>query len=686
MSHVTEAAASSSAKPRIDPLLEPFQLKHLRLRNRIISTSHSISYGVDGKPMQRYQLYHEEKAKGGIALTMFGGASNVAADSGSVFGQLYVGDDTIIPYFREFADRVHRHGAALMCQLTHLGGRTHWRADNWLPVIAPSRFREPLHRAISKEMDEHDIGRVVQAFAAAARRCQESGLDGIEVLAHGHLVGQFWSRHTNRRTDAFGGSLENRCRFSVRVLEAIRGAVGDRFIVGLRMPIDENFDDGLSEAECREIAQLHEERGLVDFFNLNHGRIDTAWGLATFMPGMAGGLAPFLEKVGRFRRHLKRPVIHACRITDLATARHAVRDGLIDLVGMTRAHIADPHIVHKLEAGQEERIRPCVGATYCSTYRLCIHNPATGREATIPQVIAKATGRPRKIVVVGAGPAGLEAARVCGERGHKVVLFEAADRVGGQVVLAAKVPSRRDLVGIIDWRKSEIERLGVRLRLNAYAEAADVLAEEPDDVVIATGGVPDIDHEEGAEHCVSVWDVLAGSVAVGGEALIYDGTGDHSALSCAQALAQQGTRIDFVSRDEYPGQDVGYLERPFFLKTLYERSFTVSVLTRLVRVESIGNRKRVVLCHELSEREEERICDTVIVERGTRPNDKLYGELRPLSRNDGVVDIEALVASRVQDVQINPAGKFRLMRVGDAVAARDIHAAIFDSLRLCKEL
>jgi 2,4-dienoyl-CoA reductase-like NADH-dependent reductase (Old Yellow Enzyme family) len=348
---------------------------------------------------------------------------------------LNVGTDAIVPYFQEFAERIHAHGAALMVQITHLGRRGEPYATHWLPTIAPSAMRETLHRSFPKEMDEHDIDRVVKAYGAAARRCRDGGLDGIEVLAGGHLIGQFLSPRTNRRTDGFGGSRENRCRFALMVLEEIRRQAGNEFIAGMRYVIDEGDETGLTLEEGVAIAQLLERSGMLDFFNAIYGGMDTERALAVYnMPGMASPIAPWLSRVGEFRRAVHLPVFHAARISDIATARYAIREGLLDMVAMTRAHIADPHIVRKLEAGHEDRIRPCVGATHCqSQYRPhCLHNPSSGRETTLPHVIEPATKPGRKIVVVGGGPAGLEAARVCAERGHKVVLFEAADQLGGQ--------------------------------------------------------------------------------------------------------------------------------------------------------------------------------------------------------------------------------------------------------------
>lgn len=675
---------------KTDPLLQPFQLKHLTLKNRILSTPHEPAYAEDGMPKERYQLYHEEKAKGGIAMTMFGGSANVAADSPSVFGQLYVANDDIIPYFREFSDRIHKHDCALICQITHMGRRTVWNQGDWLPVVAPSRVREPAHRAFPKEMDKDDIRRIQQAYADGARRCKEGGLDGAEVLQHGHLLEQFFSPLTNTRSDEYGGSFENRLRFTLEVLERVRDAVGPDFILGIRQGINERIDGGIDLEEGTEAAKIISESGLIDYMTLNFGKIATDHELAYHIPAMHYALAPWVAAIGSVREQIKVPVFHACRLADLSSARYALQDGLLDMAGMVRAHIADPHIVNKLMAGDEDNIRPCVGAGYCldRIYEgggtLCIHNAATGRESTMPHVINKSSEAAKKVVVVGGGPGGLEAARVCAERGHNVVLFEATGDLGGQINLAARAGWRKDLIGIVDWYGLQMERLGIDIRWNSFADEDSIQAEHPDIVIIATGGLPDTDFVPGGENCMSVWDVLSGE-DISGDVLVYDDCGQHQAPSCADFLStRDDTQIEFVTPDRTPAAEMGTLNFPIFMEHFYKNGVVMTPDHRLKSVEKNGNKLKATFTNEYGGPEIERIVDHVVVEHGTLPFDDVYHELRGGARNNGTTDLDALAGNAPQP-ETSQDGEYLLYRVGDAIASRNIHAAIYDSLRLCKD-
>ena len=676
-----------------DPLLQPYQLKHLTLRNRILSTSHEPAYSEDGMPKERYRLYHAEKAKGGIALTMFGGSSIVAEDSPPAFGNLHIYKDEIVPWLRELSDACHEHGTALMCQITHLGRRTSWNTGDWLPVLAPSPLREAAHRAFPKEAEDWDLDRIVKAYADAAERCKEGGLDGLEIEAYGHFLDGFWSPVTNFRDDEYGGSLENRMRFSLRAIAAIREATGPDFVVGVRMVADEDRDKGLTREEGIEIAKRLVATGQIDFLNIIRGHVDTDEALSHVIPNMGTRSAPHLEFSGEVKAETKFPVFHAARISDVATARHAIAAGLLDMVGMTRAHIADPHIARKVSEGREHEIRPCVGAGYCidriyeAGEALCIHNPATGREAIIPQVITRTTGEKKRVVVVGAGPAGLEAARVCAERGHEVTVLEAASNPGGQVHLAAQWNRRKELIGITDWRAERCAALGVSIQFNTYAEADDIVSEDPDIVICATGGVPNTSFiEEGEELAVTSWDILSREVKPAEDVLVFDDNGAHPGMMAAELIAESGAKLEFVTPERIVAPDIGGTNYPIYLKIFSDNGVKITLNERLTTVARDGNKLAATLYNDYANSTEKRLVDQVVVEHGTLPNDDLYFALKADSSNGGAVDYQALIAGKPQTLVRNPDGKYRLYRIGDAVSSRNIHAAIYDALRLCKDL
>ena len=385
-------------------------------------------------------------------------------------------------------------------------------------------------------------------------------------------------------------------------------------------------------------------------------------------------------------------MLHASKIDDVATARHAIAEGKLDMVGMTRAHIADPHIVRKVMEGREAEIRPCVGATYCldriyeAGEALCIHNAATSREASMPHVILPAAIT-RRVVVVGGGPGGLEAARVAGERGHSVVLMEAMPWTGGQVRLAARNPRRRDLLGMIEWRDAELERLGVEVRCNTFADVAAVLAEQPDVVVIATGGLPNEPLLDAADHrTVTSWDVLGGDVTPTGDVLLDDDAGSHSSLSAAELIATSGARLEIVTPERMLGIDVGGMNHAPYARAFNAADVRITLNQRVLAVEPELERLCVTIGSDHTPHVTTRHVDYVVTDHGTSVNAELYFELKPSSRNLGAVDYGALMEGRPQDLARNESGTFRLFRIGDAVSSRNIHAAVYDALRFMKDV
>ncbi len=675
-----------------DPLLEPFQLKHLTLRNRIFSSAHEPAYGVNGLPTDRYRLYHEEKAKGGVAMTMTAGSAVVAEDSPAAFGNLHAYKDEIVPWIQRITDGVHEHGAACMIQLSHMGRRTAYAQGDWLPLVAASGLREPAHRSHPKEAEDWDLERLVVKYVDAVERMQAGGMDGIELQSYGHLMDGFWSKATNQREDEWGGVEENLRRFPLEVMRAIRKRVGPDFIVGIRMTFDEMVRPGIDASDgVSKLAQLEIE-GLIDFVNVIRGTTFTDTLLSDVIPIQGMSAAPHLDFAGLIRSETKLPVLHAAKIDDIATARHSIVEGKLDLVGMTRAQIADPYLVEKLAEGRESEIRPCVGATYCldriyeAGEALCIHNAATGREETMAHKITSGP-RARRVVVVGGGPGGLEAARVSAERGHSVVVIEAMPSVGGQLNLATRNPRRVDLVGIVDWRVAELERLGVEVRCGTYAEASDVMALAPDVVFIATGGQPQYPSLEAGEGLVSTsWEVLEGSVKPKGRVLFYDDDGTHSAMSAAEVMARSGADLEIVTPERTLAVDIGGMNFVPYAKVFNETETRITLNTRLLSVRREDAGLVATLGSDQSDHRFERVVDSVVVDHGALPLAELYFELRPGSSNGGAVDHAALIDARAQSMVRNEAGTYQLFRVGDAVANRNVHAAIYDALRLAVTL
>jgi N,N-dimethylglycine/sarcosine dehydrogenase len=648
-------------------LFSPIRVGSLTLTNRIYSSGHAEAMAENGRPGGRLTRYHEAKARGGCALTIFGGSSSVHPSSpAAAWKQIANHDDSIIPAYRALADAVHAHGCHVFTQLTHMGRRAQADGEEASVLLAPSQIPERVHREVPHELEAEQIAELVRAFGEAARRCREGGLDGIELsMAHNHLIDQFWSPLFNQRQDEYGGSLENRMRFGMEVLRETRRRVGRDFVVGARISGDEFTRGGLTAADMAEIARRLAASGLVDFLSIIGGGAHTYELQAAAVPNMSYATGVFVPLAAAIKQAAPGlPIFHASRIVDPVHADRTVAAGQIDVVGMTRALIADPDLPRKARAGRLDDIRTCVGANEGCIDRIyqgkpvtCVQNPATGREAELGEV--RTAAKPKRVVVVGGGVAGLEAARMAAVRGHRVVLFEKSAELGGQVLLAARAPARAEYAGIVRFLAAQVRKLGVEVRLGVEATPPAVLGEHPDAVVVATGSHPFVPPVPGSDgkHVVTDRDVLSGEAKVGANVVVVDDVHTQQALSTAELLLEQGKRVEVISPLFYVGQDIGVTS----IAPLYRRLFTAGVVltpgTELRAVE--GSAVIVANVHSGAERRIEGV-DTVVLAAGSRSTDSLYRALK------GQVS--------------------ELYAVGDCVAPRGVHQAILDATRVARAI
>ena len=674
-----------------DPLLQSFQLKHLNLKNRIITTSHEPAYNENGFPKDRYIAYHLERAKGGIAMTMTAGSAVVSKDSPPSFDNIHAYKDEVVPWIKKLTKTIHDQDCKIMIQLTHLGRRTSWSKGDWLPSISSGKHREPAHKAFPKIVENWDIERIIKDYVDAAERMKEGGMDGVELEGQGHLIGQFLSPLTNELETEYGGSFENRLRFTIDILTKIRKKVGQNFILGIRCVFDEVEKGGISKSEGFKIAKILSDSGLVDYLNINRGRIHTDPILTKHIPIHGMKSAPHLEFAGEIKKEISIPVFHASKISDVATARYAISNGLVDMIGMTRGHLADPHIVIKIKEKREHDIRPCVGATYCldriyqGEEALCIHNAATGRELKFPNIISLSKIK-KKIVIVGAGPGGLEAARISAERGHEVIVFEAASDPGGQIRLCVKSERRKDMMGIIDWRMQQCSKKNVKFNFNVLADHQEVINENPDTIIIATGGIPNLElfeTKKDLENVFTSWDIISGNIKLSENILIYDEAGDHSAMQAAEIAIKKGSTVEFMTPDRLISSEIMGMNLTPYLKNLQDKKITFSIAKRLIDVSIKGNKLNTLIGSDYNKNFKHNVSyDQVFLNYGIKPLDELYFSLIPYSKNKGEIDYNKFVNGEEQDIIKSIKNKFNLFRIGDAISSRNIHAAIYDALRL----
>ncbi len=644
-------------------LFSPLSLNGVRLKNRIASTPHSDGMAEDGLVTERLIAYFRAKAVGGAGLIMGPAGCAVHPTSPTRAGGLELYRPEAAPGLARLARTVHESGAAYIPQLTHWGRRGS-SGDRTDPLLAPSAIPEPVSGENPRALSEEEIALIVGSYAETARRVQESGADGVDIVAFAnHLPDQFWSPLSNRRGDRYGGSLENRMRFSVEVLQAIRRAVGPAFIVGLRISGDEFVEGGLGPKDLQEIAGRLAVSGLIDYLSVSGGAGMTPWAQAAVVPGHwwpQGCYAGYAKAMREIAGGL--PILYAGRVVRPEMAERLVADGACDLVAMTRGILADPELPNKAREGRLGEIRHCVGANVCIGRRYghyqpvaCIYNPSAGRERDL-EPLSRAEP-PRRIAVVGGGPAGLEVARVAAERGHRVVLFEASGELGGHVHLEAAVPHRHELRGIADYYGRELGRLGVDARLGTTATADMIRSERPDAVVVATGSRPALPELPLDGLPVAAADEVLAGRRLGGHVVVFDDDGRYRGPGAALLLAQRGAAVEIVTPDLH----VGIRLDPSNLVPFYRHLFRAGIaLTPHHEVTGAAGgviRLRNVFTGEETERRSVNALVAALLRRV--PRDDLYHELR---------------------------GAFDVHLVGDASAARPTDKVILEAAVLARSL
>jgi 2,4-dienoyl-CoA reductase-like NADH-dependent reductase (Old Yellow Enzyme family)/thioredoxin reductase len=643
-------------------VFEPIQIRGVQIPNRIVRTAHLTKLGM-GVVSDDLIEYHAARARGGVGLSIL---EATAVHPSSVLGLIGY-DDSVIPMYQQLMDTVRPLGMRVFQQLWH-GGHV-YPPPGGRPMRGASALPGPVVGLPAVPIGTEEIGDFVAAYAAAARRSAEGGIDGLEVAAsHGYLMHQFLSPLTNNREDRYGGSLDNRMRFLVEVLTAVREAAGPDMPVGVRMGAGQIAGD-LDEPTVAEVARRLVGLGLIDFLNASMGDYYAMHWMMGGMDRPAGYMLPSSGQVTRSVTGI--PRIVTGRFRTLEEAEQALRTGDCDLVSMVRAHIADPDLVRKTRDGRAAEVRPCIGCNQGCIARTsgvdlrlgCTVNPAIGREKEYGDDVIGTTASPRRVVVIGGGPAGLEAARVARLRGHTVVLYEGSDRLGGALNVARRAPRTQGLDDIADWYRAEMKRLGVECHLSALMDADDIVALDPDVVIVATGADPTMDGRliaapgqvvDGIDSPTvrsSVELLTEPAPAAGSRALLVDDVGQYEAVSAAEYLLEHGVHVTVATRLPMFGPLVDAAMR--MTPALERLNSALAEFTTLTRVTLASVRPGKATVRSLAGGAETTVAADLVVLVTYKA-----------SRNGLAVTL----AGRVPDIRL----------VGDALAARDLQVAIRD--------
>jgi mycofactocin system FadH/OYE family oxidoreductase 2 len=633
-------------------LFTPLKVGSVTISNRIFCPPHGTMMPENNLPSERLAYYHAEKAKGGVGLIVTEGT--LVHETGQANKDMIFGfDKRCVPGFKRIADMVHAHGTKIFGQLLH-HGRQMESLHSRLPVWGPSPIPSPVTREIPHEMSHEEIQEVIQGFAKVAANLKEAGYDGVEIHgAHGYLVTQFMSPLSNQRQDEYGGSFENRLRFPLEVIEAVRMEVGREFVVGIRISGDELVPGGLTLDDMKQIAPRLEATGMLDYISVIVGNYSTRH---LMIGDMSVPLGAVVYLAAGIKEVVNLPVFTAMRIKDPLQAEKILADGYADMVGMCRALITDPGLPRKAKEGRLEDIRNCIACNQeCRTHSMgrmisCIQNPSVGFEKELGTGTLKVATKRKEVVIIGGGPAGMEAGRVAALRGHHVTIYERNGELGGQVNIASKIPTRNEFGDVVRYLSRQMEKLGVRVILGTEAYPEMIKSMAPEVVIVATGSEPFLPPIKGADlkHVVNVWDVLQERVEVGDRVLIVDG-GESFWQCCGTAdfLLEKGKKVEIVSYLYFIGASIPAQS----LTPLYQRLLRKgAILTPSHRVKEILSNSVVILNVHTNESRVIQDVDTVVLATGNRARDGIYNSLR-------------------REVQ-------EIYAIGDCIAPRKVHNAI----------
>ena len=648
--------AMSAAFPN---LFRPLQIGGVVVKNRIVSSGHDTVMAEDGLVSDQLVAYHEARAEGGVGLIIMQ-VAGVHESARYTYHVLMATDASCIPGYRRVAETVHPHGCKLFGQLFHPGREVMESQDGSAPVaLAPSAVPNERFHVMPRELTLGLIGEIVAGYGYAAGLLKEAGLDGVEVVAsHGYLPSQFLSPKVNIREDCYGGSFENRLRFLREVVAAVRAAVGPDFVVGVRISADELEEDGLSAEESLAACRALDADGSVDYLSVTLGTSATLAGSDHIVPPMSEPIAYTVPHAARVKAAVSVPVFAAGRINQPQDAERVLAAGGADAVIMNRALICDPRMPALAEQGLVDDIRACIACNqacighFHAGYPIsCIQHPETGRELTYGRRIPAPVSR--EVMVVGGGPAGLKAAAVAAERGHRVVLYEAKGRVGGQVLLAERLPERQEFGGAVTNLASEARRAGVKIVTNTFVDAAFVRTQGPDVAIVATGAKPRHAPMEilGKPTVLDAWQVIAGASVPAGRVVVADWNGDWVGVGLARMLAEHGHSVTLAVNGYYAAASLQQYVRDAHLKALALSRVTIEPLLRLFGADDDS----VYFQHVLTKK-------PVVVEN-----------VVALVLAQGHVSDDALVA------EIAECG-LEVVGIGDCLAPRSVEEAVLEGL------